>query len=305
MSIRTHSRSAFTLVELLVVIAIIGVLVALLLPAVQSAREAARRTQCTNNLKQWGLALHGHHDAHGSFPEGCSDEEPWGEARWGWRAFSLPYMEQSVLYDQIDFTDTRTCWSGSANTDNRVGEKLVPGLYCPSEPRAGETTYWHTPKRRFHLSNYFGISDSRMTNNANNHEEGSRRRPPDPNDPVEECCNGTFYWESKVAFRHITDGSSNTLIVGERGLRREPLFPYGYGICSDGTRDGFLSMQLGIAPGVDDKVVSEKHFWSYHPGNAVNFLKGDASVHLINSDVSLQVLQSLCSINWEEVVSEY
>jgi prepilin-type N-terminal cleavage/methylation domain-containing protein len=300
MSIRTRFRPAFTLVELLVVIAIIGVLVALLLPAVQAAREAARRMQCTNNLKQWGLALHGYHDARDVLPEGCRSPQAWG-----WRAFSLPYLEQGALYDQIDFEDKRVCWKGSQITDNYVGEKYVSQLYCPSEPRAGETTYWDTPKRRFHLSNYFGISDYAMTNNNNNHEEGKKRIPKIPGEPDPECCNGTFYWESTVSFHEITDGLSNTFIVGERGLRREPLFPYGYGICSDGTRDGWISMQFGILPGFDNKVVSEKHFWSYHPGNAVNFLKGDGSVHLINSDVSLEVLQSLASINYEEIVGEH
>src|SRR5690349_13275531 len=102
-------RRAFTLIELLVVIAIIAVLIALLLPAVQSAREAARRAQCTNNLKQIGLALHNYHDINGSFPMGCGsgmhDMPNTYIAKQGWSALAaiLPMMEQTPLYNAINF----------------------------------------------------------------------------------------------------------------------------------------------------------------------------------------------------------
>ena len=99
-------RRGFTLVELLVVIAIIGVLVALLLPAVQAAREAARRTQCKNNLKQIGLAIHNHHDTKGYMPPGTSqDQQPFGPAasNWGasWMVYILPFVEQGPLFDKL------------------------------------------------------------------------------------------------------------------------------------------------------------------------------------------------------------
>jgi len=318
---RNRFRLAFTLVELLVVIAIIGVLVALLLPAVQAAREAARRIQCTNNLKQWGLALHNYHEAREVLPPGCI-KNPDTSAGWGWRALSLPYLEQGAIYDMIDFEDNKTCWKQKNSPLNHPGDKTVALLYCPSEPRAGVTTYWHTPERQFHLSNYFGISDRRMRNcnNCDPHQQGRERKPKVVGEDPKTCCDGTFFWEwvweevpsilpkktptKKVAFRHITDGLSNTLIVGERGLGKEGSFPWGYAICSWGRRDGFMSMHKGILPGNDQHARHEQHFWSYHPGGT-QFLRGDGSVVLINEDTSLDILQALVTINGAENVGEY
>ncbi len=293
-------RPAFTLVELLVVIAIIGILVALLLPAIQAAREAARRVSCTNNMKQWGLALHNYHGAQRVLPPGCTNPG------WGWRAYSLPYLEQGAIFEMIDFKVTGACWSGKNSPASHPGNKAIDLLYCPSEPYAGMTTWWNDPERQFHLSNYFGISDRRMRNSGriNYHEDGVIRRPKIPDESRKTCCDGTFFWDSKVAFRHMTDGTTNTLIVGERGIRCADEHPWGYGICSYGARDGWLSMERGIAPGDDTAVVHEKHFWSHHPGG-VQFLRGDASVVFINESASLGILQDLATINGEEIIAEF
>ena len=104
MSRQIRTARAFTLVELLVVIAIIGILVALLLPAIQTAREAARRTQCSNNLKQMGLAAHNYHDTFNCFPPGAITDGPCcgAKSRINWAIALLPYMEQSTLYDDYD-----------------------------------------------------------------------------------------------------------------------------------------------------------------------------------------------------------
>jgi prepilin-type N-terminal cleavage/methylation domain-containing protein/prepilin-type processing-associated H-X9-DG protein len=130
---RTHR--GFTLIELLVVIAIIGVLIALLLPAVQAAREAARRSQCTNNLKQLGLAMHNYHDSLGSFPPGRMD------CCWGtWQVYILPYIEQAPLYNAYNFfgnstTDaadgSRFRYAGACNTT--VTQRRIGNLTCPSD----------------------------------------------------------------------------------------------------------------------------------------------------------------------------
>jgi prepilin-type N-terminal cleavage/methylation domain-containing protein len=300
-------RAAFTLVELLVVIAIIGILVSLLLPAIQAAREAARRTQCTNNLKQWGLALHNFHAAQKVLPPGCMGI-PDASAGWGWRALSLPYLEQGAIFDMIDFEDKGACWAKKNSPANHPGDKAIDLLYCPSEPRKGVTTFWDTPDRQFHMSNYFGISDRRIRNSGwvnPEHVEGVVRKPKIAGESKPTCCDGTFFWDSKVGFRHMTDGTSNTLIVGERGMRTEHgLYrPWGYGICTWGKRDSWISMDLGIAPGNDQDGIHEMHFWSYHQGGA-QFIRGDASVVFINNDTGLDIMRSLATIAGEEVVSE-
>ena len=136
----TSRRSAFTLVELLVVIAIIGVLVALLLPAVQAAREAARRSSCTNNMKQLGIALHNFHDTFNRFPPGgARDQQPFGThatgGGWGssWKVYILPYIEQNAIYDKWLFDGAN---SGYTHASNMVyTNRLKIATYrCPSSP---------------------------------------------------------------------------------------------------------------------------------------------------------------------------
>jgi prepilin-type N-terminal cleavage/methylation domain-containing protein len=132
----TSPHYAFTLVELLVVIAIIGVLVALLLPAVQAARESARRSQCTNNMKQIVLGAHNFHDTHGTVPHIVSFSATGGGgttggfgAGWGWLPFMLPYVEQKALFDSINFT-TNVCCNSLAPVHNAN----IPAFSCPSDP---------------------------------------------------------------------------------------------------------------------------------------------------------------------------
>ncbi len=142
---RRH-RVGFTLVELLVVIAIIGVLVALLLPAVQAAREAARRTQCTNNLKQLGLALHNYHDTHRVFPLGVLQSNLGSEfayPRLTWAIHLYPYLEQQPTYDQFDFEcrpghDRIMDCTQNAATRDAPAAHVVPAMLCPSDARGAQ-----------------------------------------------------------------------------------------------------------------------------------------------------------------------
>jgi prepilin-type N-terminal cleavage/methylation domain-containing protein len=131
-------RVAFTLIELLVVIAIIGVLIALLMPAVQKVREAAQRTQCLHNLKQLGLAIHQYHDANGSFPKGCQWSGGVGSSpRLTFSIYLYPYLEQSAVYNAFNFqpTDSPWPWESSANNPTLVGT-VVKTWVCPSDTGA-------------------------------------------------------------------------------------------------------------------------------------------------------------------------
>lgn len=214
---RWRTKGGFTLVELLVVIAIIGILVALLLPAVQAAREAARRMSCGNNLKQIALAIHNYHDTYKTFPPIRGGQlvtggtQPFGSnvtaypgcpgwfnsTAWSWRALILPYVEQQPLYDEINFSVIRdtACYSAappfSGTTDpNRV---RIPGYECPSEA-------WK-PNGSNAPTNYGGI----WGNDANAFSGSINRL-------------GVFGMGSNVGtvrMASITDGTANTVMVGE------------------------------------------------------------------------------------------
>ena len=209
---------AFTLVELLVVIAIIGVLVALLLPAVQAAREAARRTQCSNNLKQLGLALHNYHDTFGRFAIGTRNEDPshspphaiWdaGPHRKGSVLVKLlPFFEQAPLYDQLDFRGDVQAQLASLG----YGSGELPTLRCPSDPwdspNPGQTNY--APS----LGNQAMGGRGCTQYPGNNFGTG-----PTGHGSTESMMNvsGVFSRFSGAArFADITDGTSNVIAMGE------------------------------------------------------------------------------------------
>lgn len=199
MSVTPLKKTGFTLVELLVVIAIIGVLIALLLPAVQQAREAARRMQCSNNLKQVGLALHNYHDTYLALPPmvirpiGDADDNGGGADEvegWGWAAFLLPYIEQSALHE--------TAGIGTGNhLENELNNAMlvvVDGYRCPSD--TGKSV--GDAAQRF-------LKGGGMNYAVYNHSRTARLDGGD----------GAFYRNSGRRFRDVTDGLSNTLAVGE------------------------------------------------------------------------------------------
>lgn len=182
-------RKAFTLVELLVTIAIIGVLIGLLIPAVQSARETARRMQCANHLRQIGMASHNFESTYQRLPSGLSGKSP--PAKRTWLFDLLPYMENSNLYEQ-----------GLGEYEIEASPFLHQSFYalvasyqCPSDPASGSVqwTSGDFDQRLVAISNYLGV------NGLNGREHS-----------------GVIYYDSETRFRAITDGLSNTLLAGER-----------------------------------------------------------------------------------------
>ncbi len=206
---KIRNRRAFTLVELLVVIAIIGILIALLLPAVQAAREAARRSQCSNNLKQIGLALHNYHDSYKMFPLGWLPQTgmPGGGSgyAWGWGTSILPFVEQSALQDQIQYGKITIYAAASDATIRTYMQVPISAYRCPSDTAPDTNNWLSMASQRLTTSNYVGAHNSDHFYSAN----GTRAA-----EHVER--GGCFNSEEGVRFRDIKDGTSNTWAVGER-----------------------------------------------------------------------------------------
>lgn len=194
------SRQAFTLVELLVVIAIIGVLVGLLLPAVQSAREAARRMSCSNNLKQIGLALHNYHDTYGEFAPGWIVPAS-GDTRysWGWSASIMDFMELGNLQDAAQYGDMNIHTAAADPVLLSVLQTPVPAYRCPSDIAPKTNNWLAIRSQRMATSNYVG------THNSDYWDKNG--------DPIQ---GGIFIENVGTKMRDIQDGTSNTLMVGER-----------------------------------------------------------------------------------------
>ena len=216
-------RRAFTLVELLVVIAIIGILIALLLPAVQAAREAARRSQCTNNLKQISIACHNYHDTHKQFPPGsiyCTSwvahgYNPYMFGIMGWDAYVLPYMEQQALYDQIDFnypayiTDTVGQYTGVTGEHPTDPANQVNKLVCTSAPA---TFSCPSTASRMPISE---TKDYAMNGGQGLPNHGPVTPTPTTGN-IPSPTNGIGYKNSDIRMADVTDGTSNTFLLLER-----------------------------------------------------------------------------------------
>ncbi len=319
-----NRHSAFTLVELLVVIAIIGVLVALLLPAVQAAREAARRMQCTNNLKQMGLATQNYHATRNHFPPGALIEgrccnEP---SKTGWPLEILPFMENQNLYELLDPEET----IGHDN-NQELRESEAPGFYCPSEveesellvPQSGREAGW-SKQKEFRTGSYranTGKVDGTQIPAGEyatwylaedlQSSSGEEIVPRGWRGPMHLVG---YLGLEEESIKNITDGTSNTLMIGEQTTvttnRRRTFWAYTWG--------GYTMSQAWNDPrmflGDYDKCArlsSQKDlrvcmgaWFSFHPG-AVNFLRCDGSVTSIQTDIDLEVFGSLCSIAGSEI----
>ncbi|MEM7316012.1 MAG: DUF1559 domain-containing protein [Planctomycetota bacterium] len=256
------ARHAFTLVELLVVIAIIGILVALLLPAVQQAREAARRTGCKNNLRQIGIALQNFHSAHNAFPEGGiewrSPQKP-ENRQLSWCVWLLPYIEESATFELLDLN------TAYDSPENAVGaSKVIRSFVCPSSQRSDQLVDDMGP------CDYGGIFGERITS---------------PNTPPK----GTMIYDRRIGARHITDGLSKTLIVGE-----DSQFSDGQWINGRNLFD--QAFAINAAP------VFENDIRSDHPGGAQAVL-ADGSVVFLSESTDLNVLAAMCTRAGSEVYS--
>ena len=218
MSRSVGRRSAFTLVELLVVIAIIGVLVALLLPAVQSAREAARRTQCVNHLKQMGLAFHNHLDTHGRFPTGGTVPWAWSSGSTAdlttyWVRDGLTFQGPSFLYQILDFVEQSNV-KNLANTDD-VETKLIPGYFCPSRRKPTVNfDYGHG------LNDYAGVVPGSLTGGGDQFwVTGNTWDNPGYSKSATDCT-GVIIRSGdsgqKITTSQVLDGTAYTSMVGEK-----------------------------------------------------------------------------------------
>lgn len=324
-------KRAFTLIELLVVIAIIGVLVALLLPAVQQAREAARRTQCKNNLKQIGLACHNYHDAYNCFPMGV------GYSLWGWKVYILPYIDQSAQYNQINFTDGidftggtcrgqgSACYTSQhqANALNAAGKQTWANtgfaVYaCPSDP-LGNTPYSST--LNVINANYEGVCgnvNSPIRCGAN-YGPNSRHRiictatstciePINTSNPGSEY-NGVFSYGTKVTIGGVADGTSGTLMVGERAIDKS----HSWGWTLTGTEgDSMIGTGAPMWQGQFNNsgqnppynATTSPVFSSHHVGGA-QFVLADGSVRFISNTINFLTYNALGTRAGGEVTGDF
>jgi prepilin-type processing-associated H-X9-DG protein len=324
---------AVTLIELLVVIAIIGVLIALLLPAVQKVREAANRAKCANNLKQIGLALHNYHDTFQSFPAAfnvLTADDPTADKshgrtppRVGASMFTLilPYVEQDNNYRRIDVTKAFFSTLNMPNTNPAYSEGIKT-FVCPSSPAETTIDYSAALNQSFNATgNYnlsypqglifgrtdyapisgtaIGIGDDQQNQVSGN--PGIIVEPP----------------AKPASFGSITDGTSNTLLVVEDGAR--PLFysnkgflsngpvsqgggawadPYGYLVMNGSKSDG-----SGLIPGpCAINCTSDNEMFSFHPGG-INVVMGDGSVRFLKASLTLDQAAALISKAGGEVVN--
>ena len=326
----SFSRKGFTLVELLVVIAIIGILIALLLPAVQAAREAARRIQCANHHKQVGVALHNYHSAHNTFPPGvivwiagrtpaaCG---PVGEvsywAGWSWGAFALPYMERDDAYEMIDFTYIRywdvAKWGSGTVQNTEASREKVDAYICPSDPQGGECVTvsgnsipGEHPDADIRMTNMMGVADS------TNWACGIPKSWPKQLTAGSPPANGMMAEREGCRVRDVTDGTSNTLMIGEVAGGGGPGSHEGHfwaswnvGDVSDGINGPSSYPGSGKPWSALGSVYGEARpggFSSFHPGGA-HFTMGDGSVHFFNEMIEQDVLQAAATRRGGETVT--
>lgn len=297
-------RRGFTLIELLVVIAIIAILIALLLPAVQQAREAARRSQCKNNLKQLGVALHNYHDVHSTFPPGwvgVVNRQPnvGGEGGFSWGTMILPYIDQAPLYNQFNFTLAMDVAPNRALLNQRLSV-----FQCPSDPKPDTFMAEDRNGAQFEMAtaNYAGVFGTVELDDCYTVSPGTA-----PLSAQGQCLsNGIFYHNSKVKIRDITDGTSNTLMVGERTTYNDPVEGPWYGTWSGALplADDAPARVIGHAEHLPNGGDHAEDFGSFHVGGA-HFILGDGHVRFLSENMSQEIFEALGTRAGGEVIGEF
>ena len=300
-------RNAFTLVELLVVISIIGVLVGLLLPAVQMAREAARKIHCSNNLKQIGLAVHNYHDTFRALPISVG---PWADGRptrqrsgKGWIVSVLPQLEQPALYEQLSVGFNGDFFSGQGMFDPHIRTALqtIPSvLRCPSDPSSLMSTIKQPEFLGIPVgvTNYQGVIGDTQLGAARSLHVGSL---PDVHNLA--GCNGLFFrlsYQNPQRFAVITDGLSQTYMVGE-GVPEHNSRSMAYYANGDWA-SCHAQPNYFPKPASPDTWENVQSFRSRHPGG-VHFVMADGSVRFVSQTIGHNAYRGQATKAGNEVIS--
>ena len=321
-------RKGFTLIELLVVIAIIAVLIALLLPAVQQAREAARRTQCKNNLKQIGLAMANYEDVMKCFPYGGTTYGPSARAPFGWRVYLFPYIDQAPLYNSAGVQTYMGVPQGASMVAQAPGlhtspvfQQVIPGYLCPSDPTQpislaannyNSSGDWDSNSPRLAaVSSYQGNggpqASAACSIGANNGMCDNSNCPCFfdyylCNNTNPSAARGMFHNNAFcVKIKDIIDGTSNTLMVGESAIHFGSTRPGNQYASMAGTW-AQTSTVYGINGPYRTASYQNSHGWSsYHTGGA-QFVLADGSVRFLGDNMNLVILAALGTRGGNEVI---